>query len=79
MWGSDQASSVEPGGLEKLVKYIRVTEQSLGDGCKRVYQSELNARKRLRRTQTAGESKPRIPASAYAAPVHGVGNLSADN
>jgi len=79
MWGSDQARSVEPGGLEKLVKYIRVTEQSLGDGCKRVYQSELNARKRLRRTQTAGESKPRIPASAYAAPVHGVGNLSADN
>ncbi len=26
MWGSDQAASVEPGGFEKLVKYIRVSE-----------------------------------------------------
>ena len=26
MWGSDQAASVEPGGFERLVKYIRVTE-----------------------------------------------------
>ncbi|NCP88472.1 N-acetylneuraminate synthase, partial [bacterium] len=34
MWGSDQSASVEPGGLQKLVKYIRVTEQSLGDGVK---------------------------------------------
>jgi N-acetylneuraminate synthase len=41
MWGSDQAASVEPGGIERLVKYIRVTEQSLGDGVKRVYESEM--------------------------------------
>jgi N-acetylneuraminate synthase len=51
MWGSDQAASVEPGGLQKLVKYIRVTEQSLGDGQKRVYESEQPSLKKLRRVQ----------------------------
>lgn len=49
MWGSDQAASVEPGGFERLVKYVRVTETSLGDGIKRVYDSELSSRKKLRR------------------------------
>lgn len=49
MWGSDQAASVEPGGFEKLVKYIRVTESALGDGIKRVYQSELPSLRKLRR------------------------------
>jgi N-acetylneuraminate synthase len=50
LWGSDQAASVEPGGLRRLVKYIRVTEQSLGDGKKRVYESEMPSLKRLRRS-----------------------------
>src|SRR5574339_1047800 len=49
MWGSDQAASVEPGGFEKLVKYIRVTEASLGDGVKKVYESEKGSMKKLRR------------------------------
>ena len=49
MWGSDQAASVEPGGFERLVKYIRVTESSLGDGVKKVYESEKGSMKRLRR------------------------------
>ncbi|MDD2923478.1 MAG: N-acetylneuraminate synthase family protein, partial [Anaerolineales bacterium] len=49
MWGSDQAASVEPGGFEKLVKYIRVTESALGDGVKKVYESELGSMKKLRR------------------------------
>jgi N-acetylneuraminate synthase len=49
MWGSDQAASVEPGGFERLVKYIRVTEQALGDGIKRVYDSEIPSLNRLRR------------------------------
>ena len=49
MWGSDQAASVEPGGFEKLVKYIRVTESSLGDGVKKVYESEKGSMKKLRR------------------------------
>jgi len=49
MWGSDQSASVEPQGIEKLVKYIRVTEMSLGDGVKRVYDSEQSSLKKLRR------------------------------
>ena len=49
MWGSDQAASVEPGGFERLVKYIRVTEGALGDGVKRVYESEISSMKKLRR------------------------------
>jgi N-acetylneuraminate synthase len=51
MWGSDQAASVEPQGFERLVKYIRVSEQALGDGVKRVYDSEMSSLKRLRRYQ----------------------------
>jgi N-acetylneuraminate synthase len=51
MWGSDQAASVEPQGFERLVKYVRVTEQSLGDGVKRVYESEMPSMHRLRRFQ----------------------------
>src|SRR6266540_5640106 len=49
MWGSDQAASVEPWGFETLVKYIRVTERSVGDGVKKVYPSEQSSLKRLRR------------------------------
>jgi N-acetylneuraminate synthase len=52
MWGSDQAASVEPGGFERLVKYIRVSEASLGDGVKKVYESEKLSLKRLRRVET---------------------------
>ena len=51
MWGSDQSASVEPGGLRKLVKYIRVTEQGLGDGVKQVYESEMGPREKLRRVK----------------------------
>ena len=58
MWGSDQAASVEPGGFERLVKYVRVTEASLGDGVKRVYDSELPSLRKLRRVQkfSAGQN-----------------------
>lgn len=50
MWGSDQAASIEPSGLMRLVRDIRVIERALGDGVKQVYDSELAARKRLRPT-----------------------------
>jgi len=50
MWGSDQAASVEPGGFERLVKYLRVTEASLGNGVKKVYESEKPSMMRLRRS-----------------------------
>jgi len=49
MWGSDQAASVEIGGLMRLVANIRDIEKSLGDGIKRVHDSELAQRKKLRR------------------------------
>jgi len=49
MWGTDQAASVEIGGFFKLVKDIRDIEKALGDGRKRVYKSEENSMKKLRR------------------------------
>jgi N-acetylneuraminate synthase len=49
MWGSDHAASVEPQGVVKLVRDIRDIERSLGDGVKRVYESEREPMKRLRR------------------------------
>ncbi len=52
MWGSDQAASVEPYGLRRLVRDIRIVETALGDGVKRLYESELPARRKLRPTPT---------------------------
>lgn len=49
MWGTDQAASVEVNGFKRLVENIRDIELSLGDGVKKVYESELNSRKKLRR------------------------------
>jgi N-acetylneuraminate synthase len=49
MWGSDHAASLEPTGLQHLVRDIRVIESALGDGVKRVYQSELAPMAKLRR------------------------------
>jgi hypothetical protein len=49
MWGSDQAASVEPHGFARLVRNIRAIERGLGDGVKRVYESELPTKKKLRR------------------------------
>jgi N-acetylneuraminate synthase len=53
MWGSDQAASVEIGGLMRLVSNIRDIERSLGDGVKRVYPGELPQIQKLRRVKTA--------------------------
>jgi len=52
MWGSDQAASVEVGGLMRLVANIRDIERSLGDGIKRVYPGELPQIEKLRRVKT---------------------------
>ena len=49
MWGSDQAASLEPGGLEHLVRDIRIIEEALGDGVKRVFPGELPSLEKLRR------------------------------
>jgi N-acetylneuraminate synthase len=53
MWGSDQAASVEPYGFQRLVRDIRVCADAMGDGVKRVYDSELPIRQRLRRVASA--------------------------
>jgi N-acetylneuraminate synthase len=49
MWGSDQAASLEPNGITRLVRDIRLWEQSKGDGVKRVYEREMPIIKKLRR------------------------------
>ena len=53
MWGSDQAASVEPQGVERLVRDIRVIETALGDGVKKVYDSELDVMNKLRRVSSS--------------------------
>ncbi|OGU63089.1 MAG: N-acetylneuraminate synthase [Ignavibacteria bacterium RBG_13_36_8] len=52
MWGSDQAASVEVQGFERLVRNIRDIENALGDGIKKVYDSEKEAIKKLRKITT---------------------------
>lgn len=49
MWGSDQAASVEPQGLIRLVRDIRVVEVAMGNGIKQVYADELAMLSKLRR------------------------------
>jgi len=51
MWGTDHSASLEPGGLARLVRDVRVIEQALGDGVKRVWDSEEGPREKLRRVK----------------------------
>ncbi|AKA08878.1 N-acetylneuraminate synthase family protein [Streptomyces noursei] len=68
MWGSDQAASVEPQGLTRLVRDIRTIEESLGDGVKKVYESELGPMKKLRRvTGVVAEAEAEAAQDADAA------------
>ena len=48
MYGSDQSVSLEKAGLERLVRDIKRLEVILGDGVKRVWDSELPVMKKLR-------------------------------
>ena len=48
MYGSDQAASLEPQGLERLVRDIRTIDKIVGDGEKRVWPSEIPVMKKLR-------------------------------
>mgnify|MGYP003653630309 FL=1 len=52
MWGSDHAASLEPAGLQHLVRDIRIIEQALGDGVKRVLPGEQAPMAKLRRVLT---------------------------
>jgi len=49
MWGSDQAASLEPNGITRLVRDIRLVERSMGTGEKKVIERELPIIARLRR------------------------------
>ncbi|MFA5146540.1 MAG: N-acetylneuraminate synthase family protein [Candidatus Omnitrophota bacterium] len=51
MWGSDHAASLEPRGLELLVRYIRTIPVASGNGEKKVYKSEIPVMKRLRKAE----------------------------
>lgn len=53
MWGSDQAASLEPNGINRLVRDIRLWEMAQGDGVKRVFESEKPILKKLRRVGAA--------------------------
>jgi len=53
MYGSDQAASLEPQGLLRLVRDIRIIEQGMGDGVKRITAKEDQARAKLRPTAEA--------------------------
>jgi N-acetylneuraminate synthase len=66
MWGSDQAASVEPSGLLRLVRDIRVIDRALGDGVKRVYESELGPRAKLRRHTGANDAVLTLAGAAAA-------------
>ena len=49
MWGTDHAASLEPNGITRLVRDIRLIEKSMGDGVKRVLEREQPIIKKLRR------------------------------
>lgn len=51
MWGSDQAASVEPQGFSRLVRDLHAVEEALGDGVKRVFESEIPILGKLRRVK----------------------------
>lgn len=48
-WGTDHSASLELKELGELVESIRTVERALGDGKKRVYESEIPVRSKLRR------------------------------
>jgi N-acetylneuraminate synthase len=49
MWGSDQAASLEPNGMIRLIRDIRLVETSFGDGQKRLMEREKPIMQKLRR------------------------------
>ena len=53
MWGTDHSASIELKSLGLLVSEVRDLELAVGDGVKRVYDSEIPIRKKLRRVPSA--------------------------
>ena len=48
MYGNDQSASLEPEGVKRLVRDIRIMDKILGNGKKQVWKSEIPAQKKLR-------------------------------
>lgn len=51
MWGSDQAASIGPNGLNRMVRDIKLVPICLGDGKKRVWESEKPILDKLRKVK----------------------------
>jgi N-acetylneuraminate synthase len=49
MWGSDQAASLGPTGLMRLVRDIRLLEAAMGHGKKELNPNEVPIMNKLRR------------------------------
>lgn len=49
LWGSDQAASLEPEGLRRMVRDIREVNSLIGDGVKVLYDSEIPVKNKLRK------------------------------
>lgn len=47
MYGSDQSASLEPKGFTKLTRDVRVIDSAMGDGIKKINETEFSARKKL--------------------------------
>lgn len=48
MWGTDQRASIEPLGISRLIRDLNVVNKSMGNGIKKVYESEIPMIKKLR-------------------------------
>jgi N-acetylneuraminate synthase len=57
MWGSDQAASLEPNGITRLVRDIRLIETAMGDGIKTIIEREVPIMQKLRRVDMRVSSK----------------------
>jgi N-acetylneuraminate synthase len=62
MWGSDQAASLEPNGVNRLMRDIRLVETSMGDGVKKVHPREIPIIQKLRRVGQTAPAPAKVPA-----------------
>ena len=49
MWGSDQAASLGPSGISRMIRDVRLVEMSMGSAGKKCLEIELPIRQKLRR------------------------------
>lgn len=56
LWGSDQAASLEPEGLHRMVRDVREVKKILGDGKKVVYASEIPIKEKLRKVSVQNKA-----------------------